>query len=74
MSKKKKASNDASFELPNDGFFTSSVASANECTGYAVTVPETAEQAESYSDLVGVSNTQSTKEKKKKQKPEQKIR
>ncbi len=66
MPKKKKASNDTAFELPNDGFFTSSVASANDCTGYAVTVPETAEQAENYSALVGTANTQSTKEKKKK--------
>lgn len=48
MSKKKKTD----FEPPYDGFFTSSVASANESTGYAVTVPDTQDEADALS-LVG---------------------
>lgn len=47
---KKKRKND--FEPPYDGFFTSSVASANDSTGYAVTIPDTEEQAKALS-LVG---------------------
>lgn len=58
MSKKKKPD----FEPPYDGFFTSSVASANDSTGYAVTVPDTQEQADALS-LVG--NTEFTEGKDK---------
>ncbi len=62
MSKKKKnkeitASPD--FEPPYDGFFTSSVASTNESTGYAVTVPENEEAAKELSLLGKNPNTQS---------------
>lgn len=40
-----------------DGFFTSSIASANESTGYAVTVPDTEEEAEALGDLGSNPNT-----------------
>ena len=38
-------------EPPYDGFFTSSIASANESTGYSVTVAETDEQAREKGEL-----------------------
>lgn len=60
MSKKKKR--DTS-EPPYDGFYTSSIASANESTGYAVTVPETEEQARELSVLGKNPNTESKKKK-----------
>ena len=55
VSKKNKKIND--FEPPYDGFFTSSVASANESTGYAVTVPETEDEARELSVLGKNPNT-----------------
>lgn len=55
MSKKNKKQND--FEPPYDGFFTSSIASANESTGYAVTVPETEDEARELSVLGKNPNT-----------------
>ena len=68
MSKKKQKQSNDNFEsaLPNDGFFTDSIASANESTGYAVLVPETEEEAEAVSELGHNPNTTSTKSKKKK--------
>ena len=50
--------------LPNDGFFTDSIASANESTGYAVLVPETEEEAKAVSELGHNPNTRSKKKKK----------
>ena len=55
-------------EPPYDGFFTSSIASANESTGYAVTVPETEDQARELSDLGKNPNTESTAKSKKNKK------
>lgn len=63
MSKKKRRETS---EPPYDGFFTSSIASVNESTGYAVTVPETEGQARELSDLGKNPNTESQKRKKKK--------
>lgn len=57
MSKKRSKQQD--FEPPYDGFFTSSVASVNESTGYAVTVPETEEEAKELSVLGKNPNTES---------------
>ncbi len=58
MSKKYKKKKD-DFEPPYDGFFTSSIASANDSTGYAVTVPENEEEARELSLLGKNPNTQS---------------
>lgn len=58
MSKKQKKKTEE-FEPPYDGFFTSSVASANDSTGYAVTVPENEEEAKELSLLGKNPNTQS---------------
>lgn len=55
-------------EPPYDGFFTSSVASANDSTGYAVTVPETEEAARELSVLGKNPNTESKKQKRALQK------
>lgn len=63
MSKKKKREVS---EPPYDGFFTSSIASANESTGYAVTVPETEDEARELSVLGTNPNTESRKRNKKK--------
>jgi len=57
MPKKYKMKKD--FEPPYDGFFTNSIASANESTGYAVTVPEDEDQARELSVLGKNPNTQS---------------
>ena len=53
-------------EPPYDGFFTSSIDSANESTGYAVTVPETEDEARELSVLGKNPNTESRKRNKKK--------
>ena len=53
-------------EPPYDGFFTSSIASVNESTGYAVTVPESEDEARELSVLGKNPNTESRKRKKKK--------
>ena len=67
MSKKKHADKAQNIDaLPNDGFFTDSIASANESTGYAVLVPETDDEAQALSELGHNPNTTSTKTKKKK--------
>jgi hypothetical protein len=63
MSKKNKRQES---EPPYDGFFTSSIASANESTGYAVTVPETEDEARELSVLGKNPNTESRKRNKKK--------
>jgi hypothetical protein len=63
MSKKNKRQDS---EPPYDGFFTSSIASANESTGYAVTVPESEDEARELSVLGQNPNTESRKRKKKK--------
>ena len=66
MKKKNKVHNEApDFQPPYDGFFTSSVASANESTGYAVTVPETESQAKELSLLGNDPNTRSREKKEK---------
>ena len=52
-------------EPPYDGFFTSSIASANDSTGYAVTVPQTEEEARELSVLGKNPNTESRKGKNK---------
>lgn len=46
-----------------DGFFTSSIASANESTGYAVTVPDTEEEAQALGELGNNPNTTCKKSK-----------
>lgn len=66
MSKSDKKRNTS--EPPYDGFFTSSIASSNESTGYAVTVPETEDQARELSDLGKNPNTESTAKSKKNKK------
>lgn len=69
MSKKKnkaQSSGENYDALPNDGFFTDSIASANESCGYAVLVPETDDEAKALSELGHNPNTTSTKTKKKK--------
>ena len=63
MSKKNKRQES---EPTYDGFFTSSIASANESTGYAVTVPETEDEARELSVLGKNPNTESRKRNKKK--------
>lgn len=63
MSKKYKIKKD-DFEPPYDGFFTTSVASANESTGYAVTVPEDEEIADELKLLGQTLNTSGKKPKK----------
>ena len=65
MPKKYKIKKD-DFEPPYDGFFTSSVASANESTGYAVTVPDDEQTADELKNLGQTLNTTSKKEKKNK--------
>lgn len=46
---------------PEDALFTNPVASSNDCTGYINTLPESEEEAESYSDLLNVPVTHSKK-------------
>lgn len=51
--------------VPNDGFFTNSIASANESTGYAVQIPDTRDEAQALADLGNNPNTTAKKSKKK---------
>ena len=61
ISGKNKSNNSILFPSVEDAFLKTPVASSNDCTGYAVTVPVSETEAESYESILDVPCTASTK-------------